>query len=97
MSTQVPEHGGRILLLRDAVDERGASYRVELAASGSVFTGALRVEDADGAVTLGAFEPDPPAWLLTQVAPLARTLWSSRRKDPDLVWPRRLHRWRGEK
>jgi hypothetical protein len=95
MPAQAPDHGGRILLSRASVDEDGASYRVELATSDATFEGGLHIAARDGAVSLDAFHPDPPAWLLAQVAPLARTLFRGRREDPALPWPRRLHRWRG--
>jgi hypothetical protein len=89
-----PDHGGRILLVRDSIAEGHVRYVVELETRDAVHRGDLRIAEADGSVALGEFDGEPPAWLVAAVAPLARTLWTGRQKDESLPWPRRLHRWR---
>ncbi len=92
--SDAPEHGGRILLVRREVGDADVTYAVELTAAGDAFHADLCIAVADGAVTVGAYDREPPAWLAAAVAPLARTLWTGRAKDPNQPWPRRLHRWR---
>ncbi len=94
MALNEAEESARIELRRKQVDGEGAHYEVRLELPGGEVRGALFVAAADGAVRVDPLPEDVPVWVVSSIAPLARTLWTTRRREDVGDWPRRLHRWR---
>lgn len=91
-----PESGGRVLLELEGADEAQVRYRVTLFTTDARYEGHARVELAGGeSVVEGLGEA--PAWLVAQVRPFLRQLWTARRGGEGPRWPRRVLRWRQER
>ena len=93
-----PDHGGRVVLERELVDERVVRYLVALYTPVAVWRAPVEIARADGKVTFGAWEPvAPPAWLVETAQAFARAEWSARRGPDAEPWPARINRWRAER
>ncbi len=90
-----PQHGGRVLLEREHVDEHEARYRVTLYAPAVELTSIARVRIADGEVTLDPFPGDAPPFLVDGARAFLRTAWTTMRSEG--TFPRRVLRWRPAK
>ena len=91
-----PEHGGRVLLELDEVGDAAVRYRVTLYTPDARFEGWAALETASGETTHGGLN-DAPAWLVAQLRPFLRQLWTGRRGGSGPRWPRRVLRWRQER
>lgn len=95
MSDLVPTHGVRVLLVRAAIDDAGATYRVELHAPDSSWASEARV---GAAIAIGPWTatrgsaPDPEPWMIESARGFLRTLAKNHAAERD--WPARQLRWR---
>jgi hypothetical protein len=86
----IPDHGGRVRLLRVAEDGAAATYRVTLATPEGFVVG--EASAAPSGVTLRA--DGAPEWLVTWARALLVTL---AKRSVEEGWPRHVVRWREEK
>ncbi len=91
-----PESGGRVLLELETVDEAFVRYRVTLFTPSGHFDGRARVELSGGQSLVEGLDR-APGWLVGQVRPFLRQLWTARRDGEGPRWPRRVLRWRQER
>lgn len=91
MASLHPEHGARVVLLREALDDEGARYRVTIyEPEARSHVGAARLE-VSGEVAIDAWPQGAPTWMTTFVDRLLRGL---SKKHADGSWPRKITRWR---
>lgn len=86
-----PEHGARVVLLREAMDGEGARYRITIyEPEAKAHVGAARLT-VSGEVAIDRWPELTPTWMTAFVDRLLRGL---PKKHADGSWPRKITRWR---
>ncbi len=91
-----PQAGGRVLLELEEAGEAAVRYRVTLFTPDARFEGRAILDPQAGQSVCEGLE-GAPAWLVAQVRPFLRQLWTARRGGAGPRWPRRVLRWRQER
>ena len=93
-----PEHGARIELLRLAVEDDAAFYRVAILGPRQArWEADVTLPRPSGGVTYGPFSPEePPAWTRRYCDALLRGLVKKHGAADDGAFPRKVTRWRAE-
>ena len=93
-----PDYGVRLCF----EDPKGVGvhvvYRLSALLPDAEFTALIKIHSENGAVQEQRWDDaKPPASASVLISPIARTIWTTWKKDPSAGGPRRVARWRALK